>query len=93
MAEGLQVASFSPGQIAIKRGSVWWAGERVIVVTAWPAQGGANVQIEAWAQALTEMSADPKAIVGAIPRRDTWRLASSFVSQLGVSPESVFRHL
>lgn len=90
---GLNIEEASPVHVAITKGSVWWTGKRVLRVSAWDIPGGVSVAVEAWAEGLTELSADPGAFFGWLPRHDAWNIASRFVSRLGVVPEAVFRHL
>jgi len=89
---GMHADSLSANQVTLVKGSIWVTGKRVLTVGAWEAQGGANVQVEAYVEGLTELSTDPKPIVGMIPRRDMWRIASAFVASLRVNPEAVFVH-
>ncbi|OGS47741.1 MAG: hypothetical protein A3K66_01405 [Euryarchaeota archaeon RBG_16_67_27] len=92
-SRGLKIEHASPSHVAMSRGSELWAGRRVLAVMAQGAQGGANVYVEAWAEGLTQLSADPSAVLGMYPRRDAWKIASEFVGSLGVNPTSVFRHM
>lgn len=82
--------SGSANHVTFIKGSVWVTGKRVPTVGAWEAQGGANVQIEAYVESLTELNADPRPVVGMIPRRDIWRIASGLVARFGMNPESMF---
>jgi len=78
--------------VILTKGSIWVTGKRVLTVGVWDAQGGTNVQVEAYVEGLKEFNADPKTLVGMIPRRDMWRIASAFVASLGVNPDAVFVH-
>ncbi|HKW43850.1 MAG TPA: hypothetical protein VJP06_06650, partial [Thermoplasmata archaeon] len=69
-------------QVMLTKGSIWVTGKRVLTVGVWDAQGGTNVQVEAYVEGLSELSADPKTFVGRLPRRDMWRIASGFVASL-----------
>ena len=89
---GMRADSWSANHVKLVKGSIWVTGKRVLTVGAWDAQGGANVQVEAYVEGITELSADPKPFVGMIPRRDMWRIASAFVASLRVNPEAVFIH-
>ncbi|HEX9340232.1 MAG TPA: hypothetical protein VF992_03555 [Thermoplasmata archaeon] len=89
---GMRADASSANHVTLVKGSIWVTGKRVLTVGAWDAQGGANVQVEAYVEGLTELSADPKTFVGMIPRRDMWRIASAFVASLRVNPEAVFVH-
>ena len=88
----MRVDSRSPNQVRLVVGSIWVTGQRVLTVSAWEAQGGANVQVEAYVKGLTEFNANPRTFVGRFPRRDMWRIASAFVASLGVNPDVVFVH-
>ncbi|HYT00131.1 MAG TPA: hypothetical protein VEO20_05645 [Thermoplasmata archaeon] len=89
---GMKAGSWSPNHVTLVKGSIWVTGKRVLTVSAWDSPGGANVQVEAYVEGLTEFSADPKSLVGALPRRDMWRIASAFVASLRVNPDVVFVH-
>ncbi len=90
---GMRLATATPNQAVLKKGSIWWTSERWLSVAAWDVPGGANVLVEAWIEGLGQLNADPGPFVGMIPRRDAWAIASSFVARLGVNPVAVFRHL
>jgi hypothetical protein len=93
--DNLQVEDYSPNHLTLGQGSETWTSRRHLRVTAWDAQGGANVAVEVWASTIlvSELSADPHRFFGAIPRRQAWRLAERFVRALGFpNPEAHFRH-
>ena len=90
---GMRAEYGSGNPVILTKGSIWVTGKRVLTVGVWDAQGGTNVQVEAYVEGLKEFNADPKPLVGMIPRRDMWRIASAFVASLGVNPDAVFVHM
>src|SRR2546428_14082453 len=89
---GMQVDSLSANHVTLVKGSIWVTGKRVLSVGAWDAQGGANVQVEAYVEGLVELRPGPKPVVGMIPRRAMWRIASAFVASLSGNPQAGFGH-
>ena len=88
----LSVDGYGPNHVHLSAGSIWWTGKRALAVMAWNVPGGVTVRVEAWAEGLVTLNANPTELLGFVPRRATWRLASSLVSRLGVAPEAVFIH-
>src|SRR6266487_6011083 len=52
---GMRADASSANHVTLVKGSIWVTGKRVLTVGAWDAQGGANVQVEAYVEGLTEL--------------------------------------
>lgn len=90
-----RVAEVSPVHIALVKESEWVAGKKVLVVKAWPAQGGTNVQVETWChgEPWGETTANPRDFVGGLPKRDLWGSLCALLSLYGIAwPSSVVVH-
>jgi len=59
----MQVEAGPANQVTLTKGSIWVTGKRVLRIGVWDAQGGTNVQVEAYVEGLSEFSADPKTFV------------------------------
>ena len=93
--ERLGVADSSPNHVTLSSGNEWVAGKKAVRVTAWPAEGGVNVQVEAWWEGVPwgEMNADPRPFAGRLVRKDLWKTANRLLGVLGVAnPETILRH-
>ncbi len=89
----MRVEDGSPAHVTLAKGSIWWAGKRVLRISAWDIPGGVTVTVEVWVEGFIDLNANPNEFLGFVPRRAAWRLAAGFVSRLGVVPAAVFQHL
>jgi len=92
IANGMRIHATEDGLVG-EEGSEWAAGARVLEVRARGRDGGADVRIDAYIRSLypKEISADPKAFFGMVPRRKLLGLAQGLAASLG-TPGAVWEH-
>jgi len=86
------VENWGPNHVLLTKGSEVLSGRRLVTVIAADGPDGTLVTIQAWLEAGFDANVSPHHMINLRPRKETWWLASTLVSQLGVDPEAVFRH-
>lgn len=88
----MRIRSIDDG-IAGEEGSEWATGVRVLEVRARDREGGADVRVDAYIRGFfpKEISLDPSAFFGMVPRRKGLRLAQGLAVSLG-APGAPWQH-
>lgn len=92
LQNGMRVRPSGDGIVG-EEGSEWATGVRVLEVRVRDREGGADVWIDAFIRGFypKEISLDPSAFFGMVPRRKGLRLAQGLAASLG-APGAVWQH-